>query len=150
MAETLIIYAGIPLALILVVTLLTVARSSGRPPRYKPGTPWEYEDVWYEPHPEPGAHGGSGHAGELITGHGDSAHQGGTLHGGGEHVQPGALASALAIGETPHGEHGSTALSSGGSSAPGSRSTGGATAIGAGGTGTLPRRTAAGGARGTW
>ena len=130
--ETLLVFVGIPLAIMLVAALLTVWRSKDRPARYKPGAAWEHPDIWWEPHPEPGAHG-SGHAGELVTGHGETPHGTGGSLGAGEHGgrQPGALASALAIGQTPHA---------------------GATAIGAGGqaTDSLPRRTAAGGARGTW
>ena len=131
--ETLLVYAGIPLAIMLVTALFTTLRSKGKPARYKPGAAWEHPDIWWEPHHGPGAHG-SGHAGELITGHGETPHGTGGSLGTGEHRalesgarQPGALAAALAIGETPHG----------------------ATAIGAGGE-ALPPRTAAGGARGTW
>ena len=136
--ETLIVFAGIPLAIMLVAALFTTFRSKGKPVRYKPGAAWEHPDIWWEPHPEPGAHG-SGHAGELVTGHGETPHGTGGSIGAGEHGvgdrQPGALAAALAIGETPHGgdSHGATAIGVGGA-APES----------------LPRRTAAGGARGTW
>ncbi len=173
MVETVLVYAGIPLLVLLGVAVLTLVPGK-KAPKYKPGKPWEYEPVWFEPHPEEGAHGG-GSAGAQITGHGGATHDGfprgprelGAGHGGGTTsgtggLPPGKLAAALAIGETPHGAGsmqpqvagpagGSTAHGSGHDDhSTGGPSTGGATAYGSAGADGLPQRTAAGGARGTW
>ena len=122
-AETILVFAGAPLAVVLVVALLTLgAAARHRRPRYKPGQPWTHDPIWYEPHPE-------------ATGHGSD-------HGGGE---------TTAIGSSVFGErHGADAAAthavSGGSSGPG----GGSSAVGA--TAARAPRPAGplGGARGTW
>jgi hypothetical protein len=60
--ETILVFAGIPLAIIVLLALLTL-RGGRKPVRYKPGQPWEHAPVWFEPHPEAtGGHGGDGHA----------------------------------------------------------------------------------------
>lgn len=65
-AETILVFAGGPLIIILVLALLTIAPGvRNRRPRYKPGQPWDHAPVWYEPHPDAAAHGGGhgdGHA----------------------------------------------------------------------------------------
>ena len=111
---TVLIYAGIPLLVLLLLAVWTLLPNRNRGKTiYRPGQPWQYDAVWYEPHPAvSGAHG---------DGHGDDHH--GTPVGELEH--PGAVAAALAIGEHPH-ELVADDVTSG------------------------PRRTAAGGARGTW
>jgi hypothetical protein len=106
--EVVLIYGVIPLAVFLLLALLTVLPGRGRQKtHYRPGRPWDHEPVWYEPHPDA--------AGVQAGGHGV---------GDGDHGRPGlgATAAALTIGEQPHGT---------------------ADTVG-------PRRTAAGGARGTW
>jgi hypothetical protein len=113
--ETVLIYAGIPLLLLLVLAAWTLLPHRDRGKTiYKPGQPWQHDAVWYEPHPDAaGVHGageGSGHG----AGHGELEH-------------PGAVAAALAIGERPHELGTEDELATAG-----------------------PRRTAAGGARGTW
>ncbi len=61
-AETILVFAGVPLAVILVLALLTIAPGvRNRRPRYKPGQPWDHAPVWYEPHPDGVAHGGGAH-----------------------------------------------------------------------------------------
>ena len=63
-AETLLVFAGAPLAIIAVLALLIyVPAGRNRRPRYKPGQPWEHAPIWYEPHPE--------HA--PVSGHGAHA-----------------------------------------------------------------------------
>jgi hypothetical protein len=60
-AETLLIYAGIPLAIIAVLALFTLRPDpQHRRRRYRPGQPWEHEPVWYAPHSgrAPAAHDG--------------------------------------------------------------------------------------------
>ncbi len=94
-AETLLVFVGVPLAIVVVLALLIFLPGGRKRPRYKSGQPWPHEPVWYEPHPEgpAGEHGGQTKAigssvyGEPTDGHG---------HG--------------------HGSHGATAI--GGAAAP--------------------------------
>ena len=90
--ETILIFAVIPLAIILLFALLTLVPGRAKKARYKPGQAWEYGPVWWEPHslhgPEAGNHdsdpkaigssvyqepGGPGH-GHDSSAHGSSAH----------------------------------------------------------------------------
>jgi hypothetical protein len=65
-AETLLVFAGAPLAIIAVLALLIyVPAGRNRRPRYKPGQPWEHAPIWYEPHPEHAPV--SGHGGETLA-----------------------------------------------------------------------------------
>jgi hypothetical protein len=108
--ETVLIYGVIPLAVFLLLAILTLLPGRGKDrTKYRPGQPWTAAPLWYEPHP--------GAAGVAAGGHGTDAH-------GDDHHAPGlgATAAALAIGEHPHEPRDSDAH----------------------------RRTAAGGARGTW
>jgi hypothetical protein len=92
--ETILIFAVIPLAVVLLFALLTLVPGRVRKARYKPGQAWEYPPVWWEPHPlhgpaagnhdgDPKAIGssvfqephGSGHGHELES-HGASAASG--------------------------------------------------------------------------
>lgn len=59
-AETLLVFVGAPLAVVLAMALLIFVPGGRKRPRYKPGQPWPYAPVWYEPH--------SGHA--PAAGHG--------------------------------------------------------------------------------
>jgi hypothetical protein len=78
-AETVLVFAGAPLAVVLVLALLTIGPAArNRRPRYKPGQPWSHEPVWYEPHPEGTAHGGD-HGGSETTAIGSSVY--GERHG---------------------------------------------------------------------
>jgi hypothetical protein len=59
-AETLLVFAGVPLLIIAILAVLTLRPDKGHKRlRYKPGQPWEHPPVWYEPHPE--SSGGDGH-----------------------------------------------------------------------------------------
>jgi hypothetical protein len=64
-AETLLVYVAIPLAVVLFFAALTLPGGRRRP-RWKSGQAWEHEPVWFEPHPDStGEHGeehGSGSA----------------------------------------------------------------------------------------
>jgi hypothetical protein len=72
LAETLLVFAGIPLAIIAVLALLIfVPAARNRRPRYKPGQPWDHAPVWYEPHPE--------HA--PASGHGETLAIGSSVYG---------------------------------------------------------------------
>ncbi len=120
-AETVLVFAGVPLAIVLALALLTIGPGvRNRRPRYKPGQPWNHDPIWYEPHPDGTAHGG---------GHGDET---------------------TAIGSSVYGErHGADAAAthavSGGTSADGSPTGSSATAA------RRPQPAGPlGGARGTW
>jgi hypothetical protein len=119
-AESILVFAVAPLAIVLLIALLTLGPAArNRRPRYKPGQPWNHEPIWYEPHPG-------------ATGHGSD-------HGDGE---------TTAIGSSVYGErHGADAAAthavSGGSSVDGHPS-GASVAPRPRPAGPL------GGARGTW
>jgi hypothetical protein len=126
-AETILVFVGIPLGIVVLLALLIFLPGGRKRPRYKSGQPWNHAPVWYEPHPEhspAGAHGTPGHEGQTKA-------IGSSVYG-----EP-------ADGASGHGSsaHGSSAL---GSSAHG--------ASAHGGVATAPRRPAGplGGARGTW
>ncbi len=75
-AETVLVYVVAPLGVIAVLVLLNM-RGARRRPRYRPGQPWSYPDVWFEPHPlhpeaEHGPGHGDGHA-QLEAPHGPRA-----------------------------------------------------------------------------
>jgi hypothetical protein len=50
--ETALIFVGIPLAIILVFAFFIWVPGWARKPRYRPDQPWEFEPVWYSPHPK--------------------------------------------------------------------------------------------------
>lgn len=45
------VFAGIPAAIIAVITLLTFLPELMRRPRYRPGQAWDHEPVWWIPDP---------------------------------------------------------------------------------------------------
>lgn len=49
--ETLLVYAGIPLAIYAVIAVLVFARGGTKTTRYRPGKGWAHEPVWYLPRP---------------------------------------------------------------------------------------------------
>ena len=61
--EYILVFAGIPLAFVLLLAALIFLPGRKRT-RYKPGQPWDHAPVWYEPHPD-GPAGGGGHGGET-------------------------------------------------------------------------------------
>ena len=51
--ETLLIFVGIPLAVVLLVAFAVYGRSAlHQPNRYRPGKAWTYPPAWYLPHPQ--------------------------------------------------------------------------------------------------
>jgi hypothetical protein len=71
--ETLLVYVGGPLAVVVLLALLTyLPGARKRRARYKPGQPWEHEPIWWEPHAASGEHG-SGHDGSHALTAGTSA-----------------------------------------------------------------------------
>jgi hypothetical protein len=101
-AETILVFVGAPLAVVVVLALLIFLPGGRKRPRYKSGQPWPHEPVWYEPHPEgpAGGHGsqtlaiGSSVYGEPTDGHGHGSH-GATSIGGGA-IGGGAIGGAAA------------------------------------------------------
>jgi hypothetical protein len=99
--ETTLIFVGIPAAAMVLVAAAVYGRAAVRTPRYRPGSPWQFEPVWYLPHPEhPAATGhGSGHSagparsGDALSG---AEHSGRALPG---QVAETATASGGASGE---------------------------------------------------
>ena len=80
-AETILVFAGIPLAIIAVLAMLTLRPAKGqRRMRYKPGQPWEHAPVWYEPHPDGLGIGHVASHGHGV-GHGHAAIAGGSRPG---------------------------------------------------------------------
>jgi hypothetical protein len=70
--ETALVFAGIPLAIILVLVLAVYGGSEMRnksTARYRPGRPWDYQPVWYLPHPDSLARlsAAGGHSAELES-----------------------------------------------------------------------------------
>ena len=76
-AETILVFAGAPLAVIALLALLIFRPGKRSRPRYKSGQPWQHEPVWYEPHPE----GGVGEHGPAGGGHGETQAIGSSLYG---------------------------------------------------------------------
>lgn len=61
--ETVLVFAGIPIAVIALVTLAVYGRAlMHQPNRYRPGRGWDYEPSWFVPHPQALPHGGTAHA----------------------------------------------------------------------------------------
>ena len=123
--ETLLIYVVVPLVVVLLFAAVTYLPGRGKgPAKYRPGQPWEHEPVWYEPHPDIPGLPVHGDRHDAHAAHGTvSAHGAEVGHTGARALTAGvgATAAALALGEHPH--------------TPGVEA---------------PRRSAAGGARGTW
>ncbi|MGY1814888.1 aa3-type cytochrome oxidase subunit CtaJ [Blastococcus sp. SYSU D00820] len=104
--ETILVFVGIPLAVFLLLALLTLVPGREKRVRYKSGQPWDFPPVWYEPHPvreEPAHHGadtqaiGSSVYGEphaIESGHGSSARSHGASAAGHAPVKAGPLGGA--------------------------------------------------------
>jgi hypothetical protein len=65
-AETILVFVGIPLAVVVLLAMLIFLPGGRKRPRYKSGQPWAHAPVWYEPHPEHGP--ASGHGGQAAIG----------------------------------------------------------------------------------
>jgi hypothetical protein len=51
--QTLLVFVGIPAAIILAIFLAVYGKTLLRQPnRYRPGRAWNYPPTWYVPHPE--------------------------------------------------------------------------------------------------
>jgi hypothetical protein len=71
---TTLVFVGIPAAVVLVVAVMVYGRANDRAPRYRPGGPWQFNPVWYLPHPE--------HAGPVSSLHSGEASRHAALDGG--------------------------------------------------------------------
>ncbi|MFL6142492.1 MAG: hypothetical protein ACJ72N_11585 [Labedaea sp.] len=49
--QTVLVFAAIPAAIYAVVALLTLRDRVTKPPRYRPGQPWDYPPVWWTANP---------------------------------------------------------------------------------------------------
>lgn len=76
-AETILVFAGAPLLIILVMAALIFLPGGRKRPRYKSGQPWDHAPVWFEPHPD----GSGGHGGHAALEAGASASSAGPLGG---------------------------------------------------------------------
>lgn len=89
--QTALIFLGIPVVVILGITALVYARAAERTPRYRPGGPWQFEPVWYLPHPE--------HSGPVSSMHSTEPHDAGARPAITGRVAEPATASGGASGE---------------------------------------------------
>ncbi len=87
-AETILVFVGAPLAVVVLLALLIFLPGGRKRTRYKSGQPWEHAPVWYEPHPDgpAGGHGetqaiGSSLYGEPTGDGGRAALGAGASHG---------------------------------------------------------------------
>ena len=51
--QTVLVFVGIPLGVFVLVAALVLGPGAMRAPRYRPGGAWDYQPVWYLPHPDP-------------------------------------------------------------------------------------------------
>lgn len=76
-AETILVFVGAPLAIIVVLALLIFVPGGRKRARYKSGQPWEHAPIWYEPHPD----GPAGHGSHAALESGAATSSGGPLGG---------------------------------------------------------------------
>jgi hypothetical protein len=86
-AETVLVFVGAPLAVVVLLALLIFLPGGRKRSRYKSGQPWEYAPVWYEPHREHGP----------AAGHGETTAIGSSVYG-----EP--------TGDPRHDSHGASAV----------------------------------------
>ena len=138
--EVLLVLAGIPLAIIAVLALLTL-RGGRKRLRYKPGQPWDHAPVWYEPHPANGAsdsHGPAPAAGPAAVGGSSTAALGSSMY-------------PEQAGERDVDTHGTAVAHLGSAGAHGGDGHGGGAHASGAGSGYPPVDAGPlGGARGTW
>ena len=106
-AETILVFVGIPLAFVLLLALLIFLPGGRKRPRYKSGQAWEHAPVWYEPHPEHGpapAHGTPGHDGQTeAIGSSVYGEPTGSSHGSGDHAHGATSSAPRAVSAGPLG-----------------------------------------------
>jgi hypothetical protein len=70
--ETVLIFAGAPLLIIIVISLAAIGPGEMKAPsRYRPGRPWPHQPAWFVPHPDKTALTASSHGAhaELAASH---------------------------------------------------------------------------------
>lgn len=106
-AETIIVFVGIPLAFVLLLAALIFLPGGRKRTRYKSGQPWDHAPVWYEPHPEHGpaaAHGTPGHEGQTkAIGSSVYGEPSRDAHGSQDHAHGGVAAAPRAMSAGPLG-----------------------------------------------
>jgi hypothetical protein len=65
--QTVLIFAGVPLAVILLVTGAVYAGGARRSKRYRPGRPFEFTPVWFLSAPEQLTHSPDGSGAREVT-----------------------------------------------------------------------------------
>jgi hypothetical protein len=50
--DTVLVFVGIPLGVVLLLVAAVYGPSAARQPRYRPGRPWAHEPVWFLPAPD--------------------------------------------------------------------------------------------------
>jgi hypothetical protein len=50
--ETVLVFVGIPAGVFVLMAILVLGPAAMRAPRYRPGSAWNYDPVWYLPHPD--------------------------------------------------------------------------------------------------
>jgi hypothetical protein len=78
--ETILVFAGIPLAIVVLLALLIFVPGGRKRVRYKSGQAWDHAPIWYEPHPDGPAAGHGSHP-ALPAGSSTHATAGGPLGG---------------------------------------------------------------------
>jgi hypothetical protein len=79
--ETILVFVGAPLAVIVLLALLIFLPGGRKRSRYKSGQPWEHAPIWYEPHPDGPAAGHHGSHAALEAGSAVHRTTGGPLGG---------------------------------------------------------------------
>jgi hypothetical protein len=105
--ETILVFAVIPLAIVLVFAVLTLLPGREKKARYKSGQAWGYEPIWYEPH----SAGGGGHdSGPQAIGssvyqepHGTGSGHGAVAHGATAHGASAAATRPAPVSAGPLG-----------------------------------------------
>jgi hypothetical protein len=67
-AETLLVFVGAPLAVVLLLAALIYLPGGRKHPRWRAGQPWEHDPIWFEPHPGAVRTGGHGSHAAIETG----------------------------------------------------------------------------------
>jgi hypothetical protein len=105
-AETILVFVGIPLAVVLLLALLIFVPGGRKRTRYKSGQPWNHAPIWYEPHPEHGPAAGHGPA----PAHGAAALPGGSTNALGSSMYPEQPEERNTDTSRSYDSHGSTTV----------------------------------------
>jgi len=73
LVNALLLFGGIPLAIVGLVALLVVVGGLRHRPRYRPGRPWDFDPIWFAGPADPNAAVAAARASGRVTGGGASA-----------------------------------------------------------------------------